>query len=266
MSDATQYANTGKFNARVELHARFSTNAYPWPRWVRDQIEAPDQADVLELGCGTGLLWLANADRIPAGWQVTLSDFSEGMLSGTAAALAAVEHPFRYEQMDASQIPHPDASFDIIIANHMLYHIEDRQQALREIARVLRPGGILCASTIGSGNMKEVKSLMRDFNSGSNYEVALGTVSERFSLDNGAEQIGQVFAHVETRLYANTLHVTDPEAIVRYLLSVNGLIAGAIALPPEQVESFSAFLQSRLNADGSFDISTESGLFIARND
>lgn len=161
-----------------------------------DQLECAEHAEVLELSSGTGLLWGVNADRISAGWQVTLSESKD--------ALAAAGHPFRYERIDATRIPYSDASFDIVIANHMLYHIEDRQQTLREIALVLKPGGMLCASTIGAGNRKEVKLLLRDFNSRANYEAALGTLPERFSLDNGESQIQPYFERVETRHYHNT--------------------------------------------------------------
>jgi ubiquinone/menaquinone biosynthesis C-methylase UbiE len=81
-----QYKDSSNFSARVELHRRFSTNKYGWHRWVFDHIKAAPDSNVLELGCGPGLLWRANRDRIPDDWHITLSDFSPGMLQEARAA------------------------------------------------------------------------------------------------------------------------------------------------------------------------------------
>lgn len=71
---AKQYRTSVNLDARMALHARFSTNPYPWMRWVFDHFALPAECRVLELGCGTGALWAANRERIPAGWDITLSD------------------------------------------------------------------------------------------------------------------------------------------------------------------------------------------------
>jgi len=73
-----QYEDASNLNARVRLHAEFSTNKYGWCRWVFDQLQLPERCRVLEVGCGPGWLWKQNLRRIPAGWDITLSDFSPG--------------------------------------------------------------------------------------------------------------------------------------------------------------------------------------------
>jgi hypothetical protein len=70
----SQYRDASNLNTRIGLHQRFSVNPYGWLPWVFDQLELPSQARILELGCGTGQLWLDNIDRIPAGWEITLTD------------------------------------------------------------------------------------------------------------------------------------------------------------------------------------------------
>ena len=62
-----QYRDDANLRARLDLHRRFSTNPQPWHRWVFDQLDLPDEADILEVGCGPGELWLQNLDRIPPG-------------------------------------------------------------------------------------------------------------------------------------------------------------------------------------------------------
>src|ERR1700758_5420037 len=74
-----QYKDAANLNARIQLHARFSTNKRGWNRWVFDQFKIPPNGRILELGCGPGKLWSSNLDGIGADWQITLSDFSEGM-------------------------------------------------------------------------------------------------------------------------------------------------------------------------------------------
>src|SRR5579871_3026230 len=90
----TQYRNAANLNARINLHARFSTNRDGWHCWVFDQFILVPQCRVLELGCGPGTLWLKNRDRLPAGWDLILSDFSMGMLEDARRNLASVPHHF----------------------------------------------------------------------------------------------------------------------------------------------------------------------------
>src|SRR5258706_10720793 len=135
-----QYRDASNLNARIQLHVRFSQNTYGWHRWVFDQLKASPQSRVLELGCGPGRLWSENAARIPPGWEITLSDFSPGMIAEAQRNLASAGHSFAFERVDAQSIPFADASFDMVIANHMLYHVPGRPEALAEIPRVLRSG------------------------------------------------------------------------------------------------------------------------------
>ncbi|MBI3170151.1 MAG: class I SAM-dependent methyltransferase, partial [Chloroflexi bacterium] len=77
----SQYKDSSNLNARLAIHKRFSTNPYGWFNWVFDKLAAlPADANILELGCGSGELWKECASRIPAGWVLTLTDLSGGML------------------------------------------------------------------------------------------------------------------------------------------------------------------------------------------
>src|SRR5688572_29593385 len=126
-----QYKDAGNLNARIELHRRFSTNPYGWFNWVFDTlVQLPPDAKILELGCGSAELWMNIADKIPANWDITLSDLSQGMLDAARSNLAVIRGNFKFEQIDAQSIPHKDASFDAVIANHMLYHVPQRPKAI----------------------------------------------------------------------------------------------------------------------------------------
>lgn len=70
----SQYRNSDNLDARIAIHKRFSANPYGWFHWMFDAFSTlTENAHVLELGCGSGELWRACAERIPAGWKVTLS-------------------------------------------------------------------------------------------------------------------------------------------------------------------------------------------------
>jgi ubiquinone/menaquinone biosynthesis C-methylase UbiE len=259
-----QYANSGNFNARIYLHKTFGTNKYPWPFWVFDQLKQVESARVLELGGGNGLLWMANAQRIPKGWDITISDLSSGMLKDAERNLANAQLSgnVQFEVIDAEQIPYLDHQFDIVIANHMLYHVENRRKALSEIKRVLKPDGTFYASTVGSRNMRELKEWINEYNPNSNYEHVLGDLENQFSLENGKDQLLEVFKKVQLCLYDDSLSVTDSEALVRYVLSLNGVVTDQVILEPEFAENFKGFLDRKMkHYDGKLLINKASGLF-----
>ena len=61
---AIQYRDASNLNARIALHERFSTNPRSLPLWIFDQLELPDDARILEIGCGPENLWADNAERL----------------------------------------------------------------------------------------------------------------------------------------------------------------------------------------------------------
>ena len=120
-----QYKDGSNLDARIRLHARFSTNRYGMFRWIFDRFALRADARVLEIGSGTAQLWMRNADRIPPRWRIALSDFSFGMLAEVRAKVARIARPFALTRADVQALPFADATFDAVIANHMLYHVPD---------------------------------------------------------------------------------------------------------------------------------------------
>lgn len=253
-----QYNDAAKLNDRMRLHARFSTNTYPWQRWVFEQLGLPADARVLEAGCGPGQLWLQNRDRIPPGWQVTLADFSAGMLAEAQQNLAGLR-PFGFEQADAQALPFADASFDALIANHMLYHVPDRSRALAEFRRVLRPGGRLYAATNGQAHLRELFALAERL---APQLERWGGAAEggNFTLENGGEQLARHFAGAELRRYPDGLVVTEAEPLVAFIMSMHLADQAGEGQRAELLAKVEAILREQ----GSIHITKDSGLFIAQ--
>jgi len=255
-----QYRNGDNLNARIAIHALFSTNPLNWFCWIFDHIKVPAQASILELGCGQGNFWRENIDRLPDGWLVTLSDLSPGMLEGTRAILAESGFPFRFEIINAEEIPLADASLDVVIANHMIYHIPDRNKGIAEMRRVLKPGGRLYAATNGENHMRELHEL--SFQAGIDMRTmrqALGPFN--FNMENGGEQLRTYFDHVELIPYEDGLRITDAEVVLNYALSMGSFSVNPIT--EEQLEHLRSLVQAEINTRGAFYVQKTTGLFIA---
>jgi ubiquinone/menaquinone biosynthesis C-methylase UbiE len=254
-----QYQNASNLNDRIQIHVRFSTNRYGWHPWVFDQINLPEHALVLELGCGPGRLWKENLRRISAGWEIMLTDFSPGMLEEARQNLVGAGR-FAFEVADAQALPFDDASFDVVIANHMLYHVPDRPRALAEIRRVLKPAGRFCATTVGETHLRELRDLAVRF------DPALvgwgGSPAHGFRLENGAAQLAPFFDRVALQRYDDALVVTEAEPIVAFVASSD---ARSLLNGPRRAE-FARFVEQELQASGgAIYITKDSGIFEAYN-
>jgi SAM-dependent methyltransferase len=250
-----QYRDASHLNARIRLHQEFSTNPYGWQRWLFDQLKFTSRCRVLELGCGAGNLWSENLARLPVGAQVVLSDLSAGMAAQSRCNLE--RHPaFQFAVIDAQSIPFEAGSFDMVIAAHMLYHVPERDKALSEIQRVLKPGRRFYASTIGEKHLQELGDLVARFDPDLSEWGIFSTHS--FNLENGAAQLEAVFFSVSLVRYEDALEVTDAGALVDFILSRR------IELSAEQQLALSAFVEQELKAhQGKFYITKDSGVFEA---
>jgi SAM-dependent methyltransferase len=262
---ADQYRDSSNLGARIALHERFSTNPRGFHRWVFDHLDLPDEASILEIGCGPATLWVENMERIPSGWNITLTDASLGMV-GEARQRLDDSRPFTFLVADAQEMPFAHESFDAVIAAHMLYHVPDRDMAFSEIVRILRPGGRLCAATNGMRHMHELVAMLRVLDPEWSHE-SIGTDLPNFNLQNGAGQLSQWFKEVTLLRYEDSLSVKEAKPLVNYLLS--GMHAQALTerLPDEEfqerVSTLEVSLERELTARGSIHVTKDTGMFVA---
>ena len=135
------YVKSGKFR-----HRDFMLSLHPWR----------GDEQVLDVGCGRGLLLAGAAKRLTTGHATGLDIWSNVDMGGNSEA--ATLHNLKLEGVasrctlvsaGAQEMPFADASFDVIVSNLCLHNIYDRPtrlQALHQIARVLKPGGIALIS------------------------------------------------------------------------------------------------------------------------
>lgn len=252
-----QYQNASNISSRISLHSLYAQNPKGWFPWIYEQCQICSGMKILEVGCGDGALWLQNKGRLPADIQVTLSDVSEGMLRDARRALGTEDARFDFQVMDCQQIPYPENTFDLVVANHVLFYCDNLQTALAEIRRILKPEGRLVCSTYGNDHMKEVSELVQEFDE--HIVLAADKLYEKFGRENGVEILNSYFSDIEWRTYEDCLIVPEPEPLISYILSCHGNQGQYI---PERYREFFSYVKKK--TDQGMKITKDAGVFIGK--
>lgn len=253
-----QYENASNLRARINIHEMFSVNKYGWMRWYFDELHLPKKCTILELGCGDASLWEKNKDRIPKELDITLSDFSKGMLNDAKINLGKKSEYFKFQIIDAEDIPCGDCSFDVVIANHMLYHVDNIGEALSEIYRVLKPGGYFYFSTVGKNHMIEIRNIMLRFKS-ETMDIKSSDITSRFQLENGEEKLKKWFNNIEMKRYEDNLIVTEATPIIDYIFSMPGNVRQSFN--KERLHELNKYLNNKIATEGGIYITKDTGFF-----
>ena len=151
-----------KFNEIARSYDRFNDlitlgmHRY-WKRFVARQAGLQPGERCLDLCCGTGDIARAVLRQHPEA-QITGLDFASSML--TIASERGSE-PIQWIQGDALRLPFPDQWFAAVTVGYGLRNLQDLSQGLREIRRVLQPGGVLVSLDVGKVRLPVVDTLSR---------------------------------------------------------------------------------------------------------
>ena len=226
----------------------------PFPEFESELIAWPATPDVLECGTGTGRFW--DNMLVPKAATLTLTDLSPGMVD------AAVAHArsrgwvnVSGRECDVQALPFDDACFDVAVANHMLYHVPDPGRGVAELARVLRPDGVLLASTNGHGHMDVVQAVVAEVFGDQGFRL-----TDAFGIDTGEAFLRRSFASISWHAYDNDLIVDDPALLTAYILSFP---PGEHATPAEAAKVADAVAARFVN--GTVRVRTRTGAFVCRS-
>jgi len=106
---------------------------------IAQRVNVPDGGSVLEVACGTGIVTRKLRDRLPASVRLVATDLNEAMLAYAKHKFQSNEQ-VEFKQADAMELPFPDASFDAVVCQFGLMFFPDKERAMREVHRVLKPG------------------------------------------------------------------------------------------------------------------------------
>ncbi len=211
-----QYKTASNLNTRISIHEKYSTNKMGFGNWIVSKYEIENGMRVLELGCGTGDMWKEHLHMLENVSELVLTDFSDGMLQSAKEMLGENEK-ISYEVVDIQNIPYEDKSYDIVIANMMLYHVPEIHKGLAEVRRVLKESGSFYCATYGEcGIVEYISGLLKDYN-------VEGKLNKNFTLQNGKEILSQHFQYVTRYDYEDGLEVTDIEDMIGYIYSLSSM-------------------------------------------
>ena len=246
-----QYATPKNLNTRISIHDKYSTNKMGFGNWIVSNYRLEKGMSVLELGCGTGDMWKKREKLISTCNKLILSDFSEGMVATAKDNIGNYDN-VEYRVIDIQDIPYENETFDVVIANMMLYHVPDIEKGLSEVRRVLKRGGCFYCATYGEHGIIEYLSKIL-----SAYGVE-DNINKNFTLQNGYEILRKKFSKVEKLEYIDSLAVTNVEDMVGYIYSLSSMTSLSI-VPKQEIKD----ILMNHTANGILHVPKEYGMFIA---
>ena len=258
-----EYADDGHLDVRRRTHQLYTVDPVDFGRWTLERLAWQGDERVLDVGCGPGEL-LCEMARQRQGWGALVGlDFSPGMIA-KAAGLAR-DLPVHFCVGDAQGLPFPGASFEVVLARHMLYHVPDIGQAVAEAARVLGPGGRFLSVTNSAHTMAEYVALRREAAAHLPGVVEPELVSGRFSLENASGWLEPHFQEIQTHVLQGKLRFPSAQPFVDYFASARAMSM----LPGHSEEEWQAVLEyvyakveAIIKRQGYFDVSKVTGAVV----
>lgn len=146
----------------------------PWADRLLDAADLGGDDRVLDLGCGTGIVARRAAERLGDDGAVVGLDLNSGMLQIADATATTNRLAIEWRQGDAAALPFTDGSFDRVLSQQSFQYVEDQDGTLREIRRILAPGG------------RAILSVWRPLAYNPGYEVLVDAIERHFGEEAGA--------------------------------------------------------------------------------
>ena len=209
---------------------------------------------VLDVGCGTGVVTRLAAAKVGPGGTVAGLDVNPGMLA-VARSVTPSDMAIEWHEADARAIPLPDESFDVVLCQMSLQFIPDRVQGLREMRRVLAPGGRLVLNVPGPA-APVFETLARAMGEHVAPQ-AEGFVRAVFALDDDGELESLLteagFRDVHVRAESRALSLPAPEEFLRQYVSSTPLAAIVAEADDRAQAALAADVIAQWNAFGGSD-------------
>jgi SAM-dependent methyltransferase len=211
-----EYGNDAYLRLRQETHDQYSVPHIDFPKWVLDRVVWRGDERLLDVGAGPGIYYQRIRERLP-GVRYYGLDRSPGMLQ---------KHPAQGKLpiADAQQLPFKTGTFDVVMANHMLYHVPDISHAVEEFRRILKPDGVLITATNSLQTMPEFNALFRRAimllsAPGNIYTQSPSPVHYPFALENGTRFLARHFYAVVRHDLPQALVFSNVDPAMVYLES-----------------------------------------------
>ena len=251
-----QYKDDSNLSIRSRLHTKYSTNKQGFFPWLFEKYEFSGGCRILELGCGNGAQWQDRIEELPDDSVLVLSDFSEGMVKIVWEKYSGCKNMLA-QKIDIQDIPFPDNCFDVVIANHMLYHVPDLPKALSEVKRILKSGGSFYATTNGNGGMRP---FLRNVFKQVNPKIDAFAKDFSFNLQNGKEMLSQYFDDVQRSDFEDSLSITETQDLMDWIKSTITLSSYF----ENDLDGLYDYFEDIRQKEGAINIPKEAGLLISK--
>jgi SAM-dependent methyltransferase len=217
------YATDEDLATRQRIHDQYSVPPINFLDWVLEREVWRGDEIVLDVGAGPGVYFEPASRRASQG-AVIGADLSFGMAKRAISKNIAQ----MMTNADVQALPFTSSTFDIVLANHMLYHVPDLEEALSEIHRVLKPTGVLIAATNSQFNMPEFDQLTRRVFSqlgvqGNDVENFVKPATRNFNLEDAPAQLAHHFASVARFDLPSALVFPSKQPVLDYFNSMRAL-------------------------------------------
>lgn len=181
--------------------------------WVLDLVDPPEFSSVLDAGAGVGRFTTRLAERARPGAVITAVDLFPSMIEVLRSLRHRADVEVRVVEADISDLPFDPAVFDLVMANHVLYHVRDLSSALSSLAKLLMPGGVFVATTNAGNARVPVLELHREVCRRLGIEAAPD--ASPFSSEDAGPILRQHFTTVVEREFTKPSAATSPAALVQ---------------------------------------------------
>lgn len=235
--------------------------------WAGDLIErarpiGPSDR-ILDLGCGTGIVARRLRERLGAGARITGLDRQPEMIEAARAIAPEIE----WRVGNAMELPFADGSFELVISQQMLQFVPDREAAVREMRRVLAPGG---RAVVATWRSRAEQPLFETLGAIAERHLGASTLDRRFALGDADELrglfAGAGFSDVELEVVSRVEHYASlPVSLaIGPMYDLSGLTDAerAARLAPVEAEGTAALKQFAV-ADG-FETTARANFITAR--
>lgn len=239
--------------ARQSLY-RWQTPRYDLPGLVAERL-SDVRGRVVDIGCGNGrFIQRLRQDRPDL--DLLGLDIAPGILAGVPGPVAVA---------DATRLPLGSGSADAALALHMLYHVSDIPQAVRELARVVARDGLVVVSTNSDCDKAELDDLWQRA-AGEVLGVGRGpariSLSARFCLEKAPAFLGEEFSRVETIELPGTIAVRDPEPVIAHMASYRAWADQHDVPFGATIDRARALVASHIARYGAYEITCLGGILV----
>ena len=263
MSLATVYADGGFLDAKWEVMRRHRTSAQSFEDWLLGRL--PPGGRVLDVGAGSGRFAIPLAQR---GYRVVALD----VLGEVMTPIRRSGLPIETVVADVAAMPETLGEFDVVLAAHMLYHLDDIVAGVRALQQRVRPGGLFVATTNAAVGMRAMFELHLAAMRSLGLPVDDRPEPVQFFLENGAALLEDVFESVRLERYDGGFTAPSADPVFAYYAATELYRAPMrdeslpLAVRLRLAPTFVHLAQQVIDSTGPLPVDKEMGAFFATSE